>query len=390
MSRQPIARSPDLLRLRSEGYDIDIVGGYLLVKDVPYVNENREIKRGTLISKLDLSGDTTVQPQEHTAYWMGTHPCHSTGERIRAIEHPNQGQDLGNGLFANHMFSAKAAYRDYHHKMTTYIGRITGEAQKLDDKVTAEIFPVILAEDGESVFKYVDTSTSRAGIGAINAKLENQRIGIVGLGGTGSYILDLVAKTSVREIHLFDGDLYLQHNAFRAPGSTSIEDLQRKLNKAAYWAEVHSAMRHGVHAHECFLDETNIQEKLRGLDFVFLCLDRGSIKKKIVLALTDFGTAFVEVGMGVVRVDDHLSGALRVTASTPHMREHAMKKMSFSDVAEENEYATNIQIADLNALNAALAVIRWKKLLGFYRDAGRAFHYGYSISSNEIINEDEG
>ena len=35
---------------------------------------------------------------------------------------------------------------------------------------------------------------------------------------------------------------------------------------------------------------------------------------------------------------------------------------------EDDEYATNIQIADLNALNALMAVIKWKKLSGFYQD----------------------
>jgi hypothetical protein len=43
-------------------------------------------------------------------------------------------------------------------------------------------------------------------------------------------------------------------------------------------------------------------------------------------------------------------------------------RVSFEDGADGNEYNRNIQIADLNALNAALAVIKWKKLFGFYRD----------------------
>jgi tRNA A37 threonylcarbamoyladenosine dehydratase len=47
-------------------------------------------------------------------------------------------------------------------------------------------------------------AASRAGITAISARLSMFRIAIVGLGGTGSYVLDLVAKSAVREIHLFD------------------------------------------------------------------------------------------------------------------------------------------------------------------------------------------
>ena len=80
---------------------------------------------------------------------------------------------------------------------------------------------------------------------AISAKLAPLRIAIVGLGGTGSYVLDLVAKTSVREIHLFDDDLFLQHNAFRAPGAASLDDLRRQLTKVQYLHDLYSKMRSG-------------------------------------------------------------------------------------------------------------------------------------------------
>jgi hypothetical protein len=38
------------------------------------------------------------------------------------------------------------------------------------------------------------------------------------------------------------------------------------------------------------------------------------------------------------------------------------------------DYDGNIQIAELNSLNAALAVIKWKKLCGFYNDR-KAEHF---------------
>ena len=65
--------------------------------------------------------------------------------------------------------------------------------------------------------------------------------------------------------------------------------------------------------------------------------------------------------------------------------------MSFAeeDDDDDNEYDTNIQIAELNALNAALAVIKWKRLMGFYRDAGKEFFSSYQISTGEIVNEDK-
>jgi hypothetical protein len=83
-----------------------------------------------------------------------------------------------------------------------------------------------------------------------------------------------------------------------------------------------------------------------------------------------------------------MGGIVRVTASTPDTRALAERHISFADNdAAANEYATNIQIAELNALNAALAVIQWKKLCGIYRDTCQAVYTGYAIAPGEIANE---
>jgi len=389
MSRQLIGRSKDLLQLQNEGYDIEIRAGYLLVKDVPYVNANGAIKLGTLISALCVSGDETIRPDTHVAYWTGEHPCHSNRQKIDTISNPSPPQNLGNGIQADFTFSAKADYRDYHHKMTTYIGRITGEARVIDATVSAQTYPVLPVEEAESVFCYLDTASSRIGTGALNERFSNQRIGIVGLGGTGSYVLDLAAKTCVREIHLFDGDVFSQHNAFRAPGAASIEELRAKPRKVAYLAAIYGKMRRGIHVHPYAIDEGTVGELL-GLDFVFICMDSGKIKKAVVAALLDAEIPFVEVGMGLVRGNGNLSGLMRVTAGTSAVRDEILSKINFSEgETDENDYATNIQIVELNAMNAALAVIRWKKIFGFYRDSAKAHSYGYSIAANDMINEVE-
>lgn len=388
MSRRPIARSSDLLRLQNEGYNLEIRGGLLLVKSVPYVDSNRAIRRdGTLIVQLNLSGDKTNAPSTHVAYWMGDHPCHNDGSRIAAFQNPSPPQDLGHGVRVDFTFSAKAEYRDYHHQVTTYVGRIVGEACKIEPEATACIFAPIPADEGESVFKYVDTASSRAGIDAVNERTIGKRIGIVGGGGTGAYILDFVAKTWVAEIHLFDGDVFSQHNAFRVPGAPNLRQLEARPQKVAYLKAIYENMRNGIVAHDGYLDDDSLA-LLDGLDFVFLCLDRGAGKRSIVERLIANGTPFVEVGMGVVLTDGQLSGIVRTVTSTPEMRAEAAPHVSYA--AEDgvaNEYATNIQIAELNAMNAAIAVVQWKKLLGIYPDTRAQYYIGYSIPSGEIISE---
>lgn len=92
--------------------------------------------------------------------------------------------------------------------------------------------------------------------------------------------------------------------------------------------------------------------------------------------------------MGVVLNGHRLAGIVRLTTSTPESRDLAAPHISYSDANNEaNEYATNIQIAELNALNAVLAVIRWKRLFGIYEDARAEYYSGYSIPSGEIVVE---
>ena len=58
------------------------------------------------------------------------------------------------------------------------------------------------------------------------------------------------------------------------------------------------------------------------------------------------------------------------------------------DDQEENVYKSNIQIAELNALNAAFAVISYKKYYGFYQDLRDDFQTIYSINVGEVTNYD--
>jgi molybdopterin/thiamine biosynthesis adenylyltransferase len=297
---------------------------------------------------------------------------------------------LGDGLKVTFTFSAKADYRDYRHKMLAYIGWITGEAQKVRPEVTAQTFPVYATDDeDDDVFHYVDTASSRVHVGADNEKLEAQRIAIIGVGGTGSYVLDLVAKTRVAEIRVFDGDGFDTHNAFRSPGAWSLAELEEKKSKVANFVDIYARLRRkGLIGHPDPLTADNLH-LLEGINFAFLCMDAGKAKRAIVDWLVNKRVSFVDVGMGIVRGAKGLQGIVRLVASTPDRRDHIERCMSFGTEDEaENEYATNIQIAELNALNAALAVIRWKRLCGFYRDAGREHFSSYQIATNSLANEE--
>ena len=122
-------------------------------------------------------------------------------------------------------------------------------ARRIDPSAVGRAGKLLVSVDQNDPFLFLETASSRAGITRMNEKLAGDRIGIVGLGGTGSFILDYVSKTRVSEIHLFDGDGYQQHNAFRAPGATTPEELQRRPSKVELYSERYSRMRHGIVAH---------------------------------------------------------------------------------------------------------------------------------------------
>lgn len=389
MSTELIARSPDLLRLRNEGYDIAVVAGHLVVRDVPYVTAGREVKRGVLVSALDIANDQAVRPGTHVVLFGGDFPCDQHGKPIEAIRHGESTQVIGD-IQVRYLFSNKPAegYPDYYAKMSRYAQIISNPAVALDPKATPMTFPVIADESAASAFRYIDTASSRAGISNLTQRLALRKVVIIGLGGTGSYVLDLVAKTPVGEIHLYDRDAFLNHNAFRSPGAASVEDLGRRLSKVAYLTEKYSAMRRGIIPHEAYVTAANVAE-LSGADFVFICIDRGNPKRAIFDWLKENGVPFIDVGMGVTLVDERLRGTLRTTTVTPSENDHVARRVSFVDDNGDADYDQNIQIADLNMLNAAFAVLKWKKLFGFYHDTSGEHDACFGIDGNVIWNEDK-
>jgi hypothetical protein len=148
-------------------------------------------------------------------------------------------------------------------------------------------------------------------------------------------------------------------------------------------------MRRGIVVHDYFIDASNLDE-LHSMDFVFIAADSGEAKELLAAKLVALGVPFIDVGMGLYEVDGALGGILRTTAATAEKHEHitAKKRISASGGGGNDPYAQNIQIAELNAMNAALAVIKWKKLVGFYLDDEQEHHSLYVIGGNELINTD--
>lgn len=390
MSHALIARNPDLRRLETDGYALRVVDdAYLLIESVPYVAATGEVHVGALAMALTLSGDRTVPPSTHVAYWAGEFPYDAGGNKLVALIGENATRrSLSQSIPSTYQLSAKprGGYKDYYHKAITYVEILSREARLISPSATAQQWKVTVEQDdADSAFLFADTASARQQTTDLARKLQEERVAIVGVGGTGSYVLDFVAKTWVREIHLYDDDPFLQHNAFRAPGPFSRDELEGGPVKSRFYAERYSRMRKRIVAHNARIDETNVGQ-LAQFDTVFLCMDGHPIKRQVLETCVAHQGLLVDVGMGLYRARDSLAGTLRTTTCCANHHQHANACIDLVGDGAPDEYERNVQLAELNALNAALAVIKWKKARGFYSDLTRELNCEYVIDGNKLIN----
>lgn len=396
MSHRLISLNPTLANLVHDGYELEFRPGLLLVHAVPYVTARREIALGTLVSELSMeSPDIVGRPSSHQMHFIGEHPCYSDGRLFTPVQYASGNFDLGNGLHAQHYFSHKRKnqqgawvdYEDYYIKVKTYVRAISGQAKILDPNVDARTYKVAHWSDDTSPFLYSDTASTRAGILAINERTSTLKVAIVGLGGTGGYVLDFLAPTYVLEIHLFDGDYLRQHNAFRTPGAISPDTLEHRLRKVEWFAEHYGQFRRGVVPHAEMIDEGNVH-RLAEFDYVFICIDRGSSRALILEKLKDTCTVVIDCGMGihVSMSEQKLWGTVRTTTSTAENRDQAARLMPLVD-RDDEIYRSNIQIIEMNALNAAMAVARWKRMVGMFADDRQETESTYNTALSQLSNK---
>ena len=151
---------------------------------------------------------------------------------------------------------------------------------------------------------------------------------------------------------------------FVLPVLPHLDDLIKKPTKVERLAETYSKMRRKIFPHPRFINESNITE-LNSMDFVFLCMDKGRSRQIIADYLLENKIPFIYTGIGLYNENETLRGSVQITTCTPSFHNHAKQRISFEDTDDDNEYSSNIQIADINALSAALAVIKMEEDVWF-------------------------
>jgi hypothetical protein len=101
--------------------------------------------------------------------------------------------------------------------------------------------------------------------------------------------------------------------------------------------------------------------------------------------LTGRAIPFIDVGIGVDKVTEsvQLLGRARVTLIESDTA-HLVDKLPIADDQDDAVY-NNVQVVELNAMNAMLAVVRYKQLLGFYADETKAMSLKYISSWSRLV-----
>jgi hypothetical protein len=371
----------DLRRLLDRGYALRVDDGYLVVRDIPYLDDQKALQIGAFVAKLVFVDKVRVQQDDHQVYFAGTVPHGLDGKPIANLAGGPKAITLSKqDVVVQRSFSNKptGGFPDFFAKIEHYVNLISGPAMDLHN-VSPLTFRVDKDVAAGSVFKFHDTLTSRAELGDLAAVFKNEVAAVIGLGGTGAYVLDFLVKTPVKEIRGFDGDGFHVHNAFRSPGR--LQDAELGKGKAGVYQDRYDNFREGLILRPAYISEESASE-LSGVTFAFVCVDKGSVRAEIFDLLIRLKIPFIDVGMGLDRKRGALSGAVRVTyySATDAGKVRGMQLAETADHPDDL-YRTTVQIAELNALNAALAVMRYKQLRGFYLDDNAAYHILMGVES---------
>jgi hypothetical protein len=362
------SHNEDIKNLLEKGYAIAEDHGYLVIRDIPYLDNNGVLQNGAVVTKLvDIDGKK-VKQDDHQIFFAGSHPHHIDGTPITGLAGGITQLPLAASpdVVVQRSFSNKpdrGYYLDFFEKIENYVGIISGPAV---EKYGATPYTFRLVEQtlSQSVFKFRDTLTSRAQIVDLSSKFADDIVAVIGLGGTGSYLLDFLVKTPVKQIRGFDFDDFHIHTGYRAPGSLQQTELGTK--KAAVYQSRYENFREGLSLESRYIDAQS-NENLRGVTFAFVCVDKGTSRAEIFDLLIANRIPFIDVGMGLNRNRGPINGMLRATYY-PVEDAQRLRDMELAELADhpDDEYRVQIQISELNALNAALAVIKFKQIRGFY------------------------
>ena len=368
--------------LADAGFDVIVADGLLIVGPVMYRKRDGLAARGELAMELNQEGSEVVRPSDHTVRWVGDEvPCDTNGSSLGHLIHDTTPSMIMGRSSPCGMSRTKGGvpYPSYEEKARTYARLIENGGGFRSKRLRKGKVSDERRGAGHSAHGEIQ------GLGEALKKVAGQHIVIVGLGGTGAYILDMVSKTRVQRVVLFDGQRAENKNLLRWPGVIGEGELEGGANKAELLARTYVRVHPGIQAYGTDVGEENLGQ-LRSADMVFICVDRGESRRLITDELIRNRRRFIDTGIGMEEQNGQMWGSCRITVFDGRAeREQEVRKRLPVQQREDDIYDRNIQIVEMNALNAAMAVTAWKQLSGVYRDGRGAAQVNLHTASWHLI-----
>lgn len=135
-------------------------------------------------------------------------------------------------------------------------------------------------------------------------------VGIVGLGGGGSHIVQQLAHIGFSTFSLFDNDSVESSNLNRLVGGTQT-DAQKSTPKVDVAARLINGINRGAEIVSIKGRWQHEAERLRACDIVFGCVDSYAERRDIEIATRRYLIPYVDIGLDVHKVGDeppHMAG----------------------------------------------------------------------------------
>lgn len=244
-------------------------------------------------------------------------------------------------------------------------------------------------------FHIPNTFEARADIAPVQDRIRGQRIAIIGLGGTGAYLLDLLSKTPVAEIHLLDSDRVDWHTLKRAPGAPTAEEIELvregSLLKVDYYHSKYAPFRHGIHPHPVKVDNPSMFTEFltdHPVDYAFVCIDQmtegDSARQDVVYhSVAEAGIPFIDSGVSITLEGSAVTGSVTTSAydAGSDAWQNAIPNAKLKGSAPGYR---NVQLPEVNAAAATFAVMEWRRRTGQYASESPSFLQKFLLEKARI------
>jgi hypothetical protein len=82
MFQKLVSHNPDLARLVERGYAVAFDSGYMVVRDIPYLDAQGGLQWGAFITKLKHTDQDHVLQEDHQVFFAGDVPYNLDGSPV--------------------------------------------------------------------------------------------------------------------------------------------------------------------------------------------------------------------------------------------------------------------------------------------------------------------